>query len=208
MKLIVGLGNPGTRYHDTRHNIGFAVVDSLVREQNASFSRKFQGQVAQVVLENQRLTVLKPETFMNLSGHSVRAAVAFFKLVPSDVLVVHDELDLALGELRLKVGGGHAGHNGLRSIAEQLGSDQTLRLRVGIGRPTGDWHGTMADYVLERFPSLDQPLVAETIERAAEVVRRVVRDGISRAMNQVNQKPKSIAPCSGDNQGRSPKGDE
>jgi len=207
VKLLVGLGNPGARYHGTRHNIGFAVIDALVRECGASYSAKFQGEVAQLVLENQRVTVLRPQTFMNLSGHSVGAAMAFYKLMPSEVLIVHDELDLGLGELRLKLGGGHAGHNGLRSIAEQLGSDATARLRVGIGRPTGEWHGTMADYVLERFPSSDQPLVEETIARAAEVIRRVLRDGVSRAMNQVNQKPKSSAPCSGDDQGRSPKGE-
>lgn len=190
MILVVGLGNPGPRYHATRHNIGFRAVDRLVERHGAGgFRSRFEGEFTQLELQGERVVVLKPMTFMNRSGHSVRPALSFFKLTPSDLLVVHDELDLAPGELRLKQGGGEAGHNGLRSISEQLGTQDYARVRCGIGRSPGG-PGTVADYVLDAFPLADQPLVEQTVDGAVEAIVRVVKEGMSSAMNVTNRKPK------------------
>ncbi len=191
MILVVGLGNPGPRYHATRHNIGFRAVDRLVeRHGNGGFRSRFEGEFTQLDLHGERVVILKPLTFMNRSGHSVRPAMAFFKLTEKDLLVVHDELDLSPGELRLKVGGGEAGHNGLRSITEQLGGNGYARLRCGIGRSPGG-AGTVADYVLDGFPPEDLPLVEQMVDGAVEAIVRVVKEGISSAMNVTNRRPKS-----------------
>jgi PTH1 family peptidyl-tRNA hydrolase len=189
--LVVGLGNPGPRYQATRHNIGFRAVDRLVeRHGSAGFRSRFEGEFAQLDVSGERVVVLKPMTFMNRSGHSVRPAMAFFKLSPKDLLVVHDELDLALGDVRLKVGGGEAGHNGLRSISEQLGTSDYARLRCGIGRAQSGT-GTVADYVLDGFPLADQALAEQMVDGATEALVRVVKDGIAVAMNQTNRRSKA-----------------
>jgi PTH1 family peptidyl-tRNA hydrolase len=189
--LVVGLGNPGPRYHWTRHNIGFLAVDRLVeRRGTGGFRSRFEGEIAQLDLLGERLMVLKPQTFMNRSGHSVRPALSYFKLTEKDLLVVHDELDLPPYELRLKLGGGEAGHNGLKSITEQLGTSDYARLRCGIGRSQGG-KGTVADYVLDAFPLADQPLVEQMIDGAVEAIERVVKEGISSAMNVTNRKLKA-----------------
>lgn len=191
MILVVGLGNPGPRYQATRHNIGFRAVDRLVeRHGSVGFRSRFEGEIAQLDLHGERLLVLKPQTYMNRSGHSVRPALAFFKLTEKDLLVVHDELDLVPYELRLKQGGGEAGHNGLKSITEQLGTSDYARLRCGIGRSQGG-KGTVADYVLDAFPLADQPLVEQMVDGAVEAIERVVKEGISSAMNVTNRKPKA-----------------
>ena len=135
MLLVAGLGNPGREHARNRHNAGWMVVDELARRHGGSWRGKFAGRMAEVRVGDERLALLKPETYMNDSGRSVGPAAAFFKLEPSDVLVVHDEGDFDLGRLELKVGGGLAGHNGLRSIAQQLGTPDFLRLRIGVGRP-------------------------------------------------------------------------
>jgi len=189
--LVVGLGNPGPRYQATRHNIGFRAVDRLVeRHGSVGFRSRFEGEIAQFDRAGERVVVLKPMTFMNRSGHSVRPAMAFFKLSPEALLVVHDELDLALGDIRLKVGGGEAGHNGLRSISEQLGTSAYGRLRCGIGRAQGGG-GTVADYVLDGFSPADQTLAEQMVDGAVEALVRVIEDGISAAMNQTNRRSKS-----------------
>ena len=154
MKLIVGLGNPGSRYADTRHNIGFMAVDAIAAEHGFSpFRAKFQGQLAEGRLGGDKAWLLKPETYMNLSGQSVGEAMRFFKLTPGDIVVLHDELDLAPGKMRVKVGGGHAGHNGLRSLIGHIGADYG-RVRLGIGHP-GD-RDRVSDYVLSPFAKADQ----------------------------------------------------
>ena len=190
MTLLVGLGNPGPRYASTRHNIGFRVVDRFAdRHRCVGYRARFEGEFAQLEVMGERVYLLKPMTFMNRSGHSVRAALAFFKLQPSDLLVVHDELDLELGDVRLKVGGGEAGHNGLRSISEQLGTKDYARIRCGIGRAAGG-ASTGADYVLDGFSLVDQPLVEQSIDKAVEATRHVIEHGMSSAMNVTNRKPK------------------
>ncbi len=154
MKLIVGLGNPGAKYSGNRHNIGYMAVDRIAADHGfAPWRAKFQGQLAEGRLGGDKALLLKPETFMNLSGQSVAAALQFYKLTPTDLIVIHDELDLVPGKARMKQGGGHAGHNGLRSIHGHIG-DAYARVRLGIGHP--GHKDRVADYVLHDFAKADQ----------------------------------------------------
>jgi PTH1 family peptidyl-tRNA hydrolase len=186
--LVVGLGNPGPRYAHTRHNAGFMLVDALANGRVAAFQPRFAGDYAELQLGAERVGLLKPATFMNESGRSVRAASSFFLLAPEAILVVHDELDLALGELRLKVGGGDGGHRGLRSISAELASPAYVRLRLGIGRPAPDFDGDVADFVLQAFALEERTALGNVLGRASEAVELVVSDGLSRAMNRTNQR--------------------
>ncbi len=190
MILVVGLGNPGTKYAATRHNVGFMVVERLVAAASGQWREKFNARLAQLDLWAERLVVLEPLTFMNESGRSVQPAAAFFKIAPSSVLVVHDELDLPFGELRLKQGGGDAGHRGLKSITAHLGTPDYGRLRVGIDRPPADFRGSQADYVLQAFAPAERAGLDDLIERAVDAVRLVVERGFAAAMNVTNQRPK------------------
>jgi PTH1 family peptidyl-tRNA hydrolase len=186
--LVVGLGNPGARYQATRHNAGFMVVDELASRAGASFRAKFSGEVAEIDLASARALLLKPSTFMNRSGESVQAAAAFYKIPLDSVLVVHDELDVAFGQQRLKQGGGDAGHNGLKSVSSHLGNPGYLRLRFGIGRPPVEFGGTPADFVLEAFASAEKVVLPELLKSAADAVGLIVSRGFAAAMNQVNQR--------------------
>jgi PTH1 family peptidyl-tRNA hydrolase len=189
--LVVGLGNPGTRYAETRHNVGARVVDELAQRAGAlGWRRSFQGQFCLTLLAGHRIGLLKPETFMNVSGWSVAAAGGFYKLELTQLLVVHDELDLPFGQLRLKCGGGDAGHNGIRSITQALGCDDYPRLRFGIGHPPQEFRGTGADFVLQAFAPVDRAVLPERIGAAAEAVTLVVREGLAAAMNTVNRRTK------------------
>ena len=180
--LIAGLGNPGPKYAGNRHNVGFMVVDELARRWGApSFREKFKGEFTKVAVGDDDVVLLKPMTYMNLSGESVRAAMWFFRVPLSRVLCVHDELDLDFGVVRLKVGGGTAGHNGLRSIVEHCGGPDFVRCRVGIGRPD---RGRPENYVLSDFNSLERSEVATVLELAADMAEAVVRDGLRQAMNR------------------------
>ena len=182
--LIAGLGNPGREYERTRHNAGWMVVDELARRQDGSFRGKFSGQLAETRLDDLRLALLKPETYMNVSGQSIGAARKFFKVDPADVLVVHDDVDLEPGRLQAKFGGGLAGHNGLRSIAQALGTNDFLRLRIGVGRPGRGDRRSVADYVLGGFePEVD---VDELIGRSADAVETMARDGLEEAQRRYN----------------------
>jgi PTH1 family peptidyl-tRNA hydrolase len=182
--LVVGLGNPGRQYERTRHNAGWLVVDELARRLGGSWRGKFSGQLAQVRLGDVRLALLKPETFMNDSGRSVAAAASFFKVEPESLLVVHDEVDLEPGRVQARAGGGLAGHNGLRSLAQALGTQEFLRLRLGVGRPARGDPRPVADYVLSPFePQEDaEALVA----RGAEAVETLARDGLEAAQQRFN----------------------
>jgi peptidyl-tRNA hydrolase, PTH1 family len=182
--LVAGLGNPGRGYERTRHNIGFLVADELARRQGGSFRSKFNGQLAEVRLGDLRLGLLKPETYMNVSGKSVAAARKFFKVDPADLLVVHDDVDLEPGRLQARLGGGLAGHNGLRSIAGALGTQDFLRLRIGVGRPERGDQRPVADYVLSEFePEVD---VEALVSRAADAVETMARDGLEVAQSRYN----------------------
>ncbi len=177
--LVVGLGNPGREHANTRHNVGWMVVDELARRHGGSFRSKFSGQLAETRIDDARVALLKPETYMNVSGRSVQPAARFFKVEPDALLVVHDEGDFDLGRLQARRGGGLAGHNGLRSIAQQLGTQEFLRLRIGVGRPERGDPRPLADYVLSDFEPHDD---AEAIvARAADAVETVVRDGLETA---------------------------
>jgi peptidyl-tRNA hydrolase, PTH1 family len=182
--LVAGLGNPGRGYERTRHNIGFLVADELARRQDGSFRSKFNGQLAEVRLDDLRLGLLKPETYMNVSGKSVAAARKFFKVEPDDLLIVHDDVDLEQGRLQARLGGGLAGHNGLRSIAAALGTPDFLRLRIGVGRPERGDPRPVAEYVLSEFePEVD---VDALVTRAAAAVEALARDGLEAAQQRFN----------------------
>jgi PTH1 family peptidyl-tRNA hydrolase len=174
--LVVGLGNPGREYSGNRHNVGWMVVDELARRHSGSFRGKFSGQLAEIRLDEHKVALLKPETYMNESGRSVGAAVRFYKLEPAAVLVVHDESDLETGRLQARLGGGLAGHNGLRSIAAHLKTQEFLRLRVGVGRPERGDPRSLSDYVLSDFePHEDRENV---VARAADAVESLDDEGL------------------------------
>lgn len=182
--LVAGLGNPGPRHERDRHNVGWMVVDELARRRDASFKSKFNGRLAETRLEGHRLALLKPETYMNESGRSIAAAAGYFKVPVENVLVVHDEVDLELGRLQARAGGGLAGHNGLRSIAQLLGGPDFLRLRVGVGRPGRGDHRDVADFVLSPFePHEDRDGI---VQLAADAVEMVVSEGLEEAQRRFN----------------------
>jgi peptidyl-tRNA hydrolase, PTH1 family len=182
--LVAGLGNPGPEYERTRHNAGRLVVDELARRHGGAFRSKFSGRLAETRLDDLRLALLEPETYMNESGRSLGAAARFFKVDPGSVLVVHDEVDLEPGRLQLRLGGGLAGHNGLRSIAEGLGSREFMRLRIGVGRPGRGDPRDVADYVLARFEPEED--VDGLVARSADAVETLAREGLERAQASYN----------------------
>jgi PTH1 family peptidyl-tRNA hydrolase len=182
--LVVGLGNPGREYEGNRHNVGWMVVDELARRHGGSWRGKFSGKLAEIRLDDHKVGLLKPETYMNESGRSVRAAADFFKLAPDAVLVVHDEGDFDLGRLQARLGGGLAGHNGLRSVARHLTTPDFLRLRIGVGRPGRGDPRPLADYVLSDFEPEDD---AEAIvSRAADAVETLDTEGLEHTQQQFN----------------------
>jgi PTH1 family peptidyl-tRNA hydrolase len=183
--LVVGLGNPGQRYAETRHNIGFWVIDRLAALLGvARFERRFEGEFAAVPEGGRSLLLLKPMTYMNRSGLSVRQAVQWYKLPLERVLVIHDDMDLPLGTLRLRLGGSAAGHHGVESVIAELGSDRFARLRIGIGRPPSREAGR--SYVLEPFAPTERPLAERVATVAAEAVLVWYREGLPAAMNRFN----------------------
>ncbi len=182
--LVVGLGNPTREHARDRHNVGWMVADELARRHGGSFRSKFSGQLAEIRLGEARLALLKPETYMNLSGQSVSAAARFFKVAPEAIAVVHDEVDLEPGRLQARLGGGLAGHNGLRSIRQALGTADFLRLRVGVGRPGRGDRRPVADYVLSPFdPEEDSEAY---VGRAADALETLVRDGLDETQRRFN----------------------
>jgi PTH1 family peptidyl-tRNA hydrolase len=187
MWLIVGLGNPGKEYASHRHNVGFMAVDALSERLRAdAFREKFSAQWTKARHSDDDLVLLKPQTFMNLSGQSVQPAAAFFKVPVDHVLVLHDELDLPFGEVRLKVGGGHAGHNGLRSMIQSMGSADFVRVRIGVGRPAPGFRGEVADWVLSGFDPVERAQLPDVLGRSIEATLDVVARGASAATNKLN----------------------
>ncbi len=188
MHLVVGLGNPGSKYAQNRHNVGFMVVERLASRWGAPSAReKFSGLVTKVSVGGDDVVLLQPHTFMNLSGESVQKAMRFYKVDLSEVIVVHDELDVPFEERRIKIGGGAAGHNGLRSIIQMCGGPDFVRVRFGIGRPK---HGSGASFVLSDF-SADERITLDTaIDGAADMVAAIVDKGARGAMNALHRKPK------------------
>jgi peptidyl-tRNA hydrolase, PTH1 family len=185
--LVAGLGNPGREYARTRHNVGFMVCDELARRHGASFRSKFSGELAELRFEGRRVALLKPQTFVNESGRSAGAALRFFKASPEQLLVLHDEVDLEPGRLQARLGGGLAGHNGLRSIAQHLKTQEFLRLRIGVGRPGRGDPRPVADFVLSPFANEED--VDGIVARAADAVETLVRDGLEEAQQRFNERP-------------------
>lgn len=185
-KLIVGLGNPGPKYVWTRHNAGFIVLDRFAHLAGISLSKKsFSGLYGEGTFAGERLLLLKPQTFMNLSGRSVAEALRFHKLTLADLLVIHDELDIPFGQVKFKENGGHGGHNGLRSLHQLLGSDGYPRLRVGIGRPP---HGDMADYVLTNFAKEEMAALPRLVDAVVDGLELWLAQGLPKAMSLYNNK--------------------
>ena len=212
MLLVVGLGNPGSSYASHRHNVGFMAVDELARRVSADpFREKFSGEWARAEIAGEPAILLKPQTYMNESGRSVQPAMAFFKVAPAELIVLHDELDVPFGEIRLKLGGGHAGHNGLRSIMAFAGAEFG-RVRLGVGRPPPTFRGEIADFVLSGFDPVERAALPELIKKAGDSVLDIARRGFGPAMNARNTRPKAPKPPkppkdppeNGDNGGHEP----
>jgi PTH1 family peptidyl-tRNA hydrolase len=182
--LGAGLGNPGREYTRNRHNVGWLVVDELARRHGGAWKGKFNGKLAEIRIDGHKVALLKPETFMNDSGRSVQAAMRFFKLEPDAVLVVHDEIDLPPARLQARLGGGTAGHNGLRSVASHLGTADFLRLRVGVGRPGRGDRRKPADYVLSDFEPHED--AERLVAAAADAVELLDAEGLEAAQRAVN----------------------
>jgi PTH1 family peptidyl-tRNA hydrolase len=182
--LVVGLGNPGREHAGNRHNVGWMVVEELARRHGGSWREKFSGRLAEVRIDGHRVALLKPETYMNESGRSVKAAASFFKIEPDALLVVHDDSDLEAGRLQARLGGGLAGHNGLRSLVQHLKTPDFLRLRIGVGRPGRGDRRPLADYVLSDFEPEDD--VDSLVERAADAVESLDAEGLERTQQKFN----------------------
>ena len=182
--LVAGLGNPGREHAHDRHNAGWMAVDELARRHDGSFRSKFSGQLAELRVGEARLALLKPETYMNLSGGPVGAAARFFKVPPEALVVVHDDVDLEPGRLQVRLGGGLAGHNGLRSIAQALGTQEFLRVRIGVGRPGRGDRRDVADFVLSRFEPEENG--EALIAKAADAVEVLATEGLDAAQRRFN----------------------
>lgn len=191
MWLIAGLGNPGRRYENTRHNVGFRVINELRRRHMQSgFQTKFSAEAVTGLINDTRVVLIKPMEFMNKSGFAIQRAAQFHEVDIEEILVVHDELDLPPARLRLKAGGGHGGNNGLRSIIDQMGSREFARIRLGIGKPLktdGEaGEGSGANYVLSKFPANEQRDIDDAIHKAADAAEAVLAQGMVSAMNNFN----------------------
>ncbi|MFZ5775808.1 MAG: aminoacyl-tRNA hydrolase [Thermodesulfobacteriota bacterium] len=183
--MVVGLGNPGREYEATRHNIGFMAVDYLASRHGLVFKEsKWQAELVKARVWGEDLLLVKPQTYMNRSGLAARAIAGFYRLENSHIIVIHDELDLPLGRVKVMTNRGAGGHNGIRSLIEHLGGKDFVRLRVGIGRPPAGWE--TANFVLSRFAAEEDGAVVEGLTRIEEAVRLIVEEGVAAAANRVN----------------------
>jgi len=185
VKLIAGLGNPGIRYSYSRHNVGFLVLDALARMEDIEISRgKFDSCIGRGMISGVPVILAKPQTFMNLSGIAVGKLAGYFGINTEDIIVVHDDMDFSIGDIRIKIGGGTAGHKGLISVVNHLGGPEFVRIRLGIGRPVA---GRMTeDYVLERFSKSEMQVLPDAVERACDAAIEVILSGVQAAMNKFN----------------------
>ncbi len=192
LKLLVGLGNPGRKYADTRHNVGFMVLDRLAQRLGVSFEK--QKKLNAEWSRDSELFLVKPRTFMNESGRSVRAAMQFYKISWEQLLIVYDDVDLPLGSIRMRPGGGAGGHNGMRSIISAVGTDRFARLRVGIGRPGGQTSPGAVGHVLGKFSASERSELEKCLDTAVLAVTHVRNHGLQAAMNVFNRKPETETP--------------
>lgn len=186
-KLIVGLGNPGAKYANTRHNVGWMALDALAQKHGVAIEKSgFQGVYGEMRFgpRAEKVILLKPLTFMNLSGRSVAPAAHFYKIDPTDILVVYDEMEIDVGRLRMRLKGSAGGHNGMKSVIQELGTQDFPRLRIGVGRPLPGWQ--VVDWVLSTFSADDAATIAGTLPKAVEAIETFLTDGITRAMNLYN----------------------
>jgi peptidyl-tRNA hydrolase, PTH1 family len=183
--ILVGLGNPGRDYRNTRHNVGFMTLDVLCQGMNIKLTRmQSNALIGSGYIDERKVILAKPQTFMNLSGKAVSSLIKFYKIPLSQLLIIHDDIDLPFGTLRMRPGGGSAGQKGLASIIEQMGTQDFARLRIGVGRPPGQMSG--ADYVLQEFTVSEQALLKEILEKAAQAAQKFINLGLEQAMNQFN----------------------
>lgn len=187
MIIIAGLGNPTKQYEGTRHNAGFRVIDQIASDYGISVdTKKYKGLCGLGYIEGQKVLLLKPQTFMNLSGESIREAADFYKVEPEDIIVIFDDISLDVGQLRIRAKGSAGGHNGIKSIIAHLGSQEFPRIKVGVGEKPAGWD--LADYVLGKFSGDDEKKIKEAAADASQAVKLMLTDGISAAMNQYNAK--------------------
>lgn len=184
MKVVVGLGNPGLKYSQTKHNVGFMLLDILVKEKGYSYRNDFRGKVAEGRLREKRAFFLKPYTYMNLSGLAIGQLVSYYKIASEDILVIHDDMDLPLGKLRMRSKGSAGGHKGMKSIIEELGTQDFWRLKIGVGRPKEDWD--VVNHVLSSFNKAEEKILSEVLEQAHQAVLLWLEDQGTEAMNMYN----------------------
>ena len=185
MFLIVGLGNPEEEYSNTRHNMGFDTINKLANEYNIKINKnKFKGLCGSGIIENEKVILLKPQTYMNLSGESIKEAMAFYKIKSENIIVIYDDIDIEPGIIKIRKKGGPGGHNGMKSIIKMLGTEELSRIRVGIGRP--EHNGDEINYVIGAIPEEEIPKLNEGVENAKEAVIEVLKNGIDSAMNKLN----------------------
>ena len=191
MVLIVGLGNPGRKYQETRHNIGFQVVDEFLKENNFpkfKFAKKFNAEISEGILGGEKILLAKPQTFMNLSGKSVKPLTNFYKITPPGLVVIHDDIDILLGKIRISKGRGAAGHKGVESIIKGLKTKNFVRFRIGIKpKPYTLTPKTLDNFVLKKFNKKEEKLVKEVIQKTAEAIEMVLEEGLEKAMNKFNK---------------------
>lgn len=187
MKLIIGLGNPGKEYTKTRHNIGFEAIDALADHDNINVGKsKFKALYGEGNLGNEKIVLVKPQTYMNLSGESVKAFATWYKVDPKDILIIYDDVSLPPGKLRIRMKGSAGGHNGIKSIIQHLGTDEFERIKVGIGEKPQGWN--LADYVLSRFTNAEIKTIEETMDDVVSATHLIVEKGIQDSMNKYNPK--------------------
>jgi len=185
MKIIIGLGNPGEKYENTRHNIGFEVINKLT-EATWKFNKKFNAEISEGKIYGEKIVLLKPQTFMNNSGQAVAAATSFYKIKPAGILTIHDDIDLPLGKIRIKKDGSSGGHRGVESIIASLGSKNFTRLKIGVAPDKRPKNFDAANFVLKKFGKAEEKTLAETIKKATEAVAMILDKNTEKAMNQFN----------------------
>jgi len=190
LKIVVGLGNPGSKYEFTRHNIGFRIVDSLARDIEIEFKRvkSYYSLISRGMINNHKVILVKPQTFMNLSGRAVSKVVSYYKIPLRDLLIVYDDLNLELGQVRIRKKGSAGGHNGIESIMQYLNSEDVPRLRIGIGNPLANFNFDCVSYVLSNFNDDEKDKIKEVIQLSTEAVKTIIEDGFEKAMRKYNRK--------------------
>jgi len=191
---VIGLGNPGSKYEFTRHNIGFRIIDSLARDMGIEFNKvkSYYSLISRGMINNHKVMLVKPQTFMNLSGRAVNRVVSYYKIPLQDLLIVYDDLNLELGQVRIRKKGSSGGHKGIESIMQYLNSEDIPRLRIGIGNPSVNYNFDCVSYVLSNFNNDEEDKIAEVIQLSTEAIKTIIEDGFEKAMRKYNRK--SIEP--------------